>query len=139
MQARVIVPGGGELIRHDGWEAAIKIDSAATDGGLTVLETRHDAGSGATPHIHSRESETFLVLAGTFTFRVGDDEVEVGAGGWVFGPPGLAHGFEPGPNGGRLLHAFVPGGVEGFFTRRRNASTSGDQLRREYGIESVEG
>lgn len=139
MEPKVVEPNGGEVTKHDGWEATVKIGGDVSDGSLTVLETRHDPGSGASPHIHSRESETFFVQEGDFTFRVGDARVELGSGGVVFGPPGVIHGFEPGPNGGRLLHVFVPAGVEGFFTRRRDASAeSGDQLRREYGMESVD-
>lgn len=139
MRGTVIEPTGGEVAKHDGWEAVVKIDGSVTDGSLAVVETRHDPGSGASPHVHRRESETFVVLEGQFSFRLGDEEVLVEVGAVVFGPPGVVHGFEPGPNGGRLLHIFVPAGMEGFFTRPRDASPeSGDQLRGEYGVHSVE-
>jgi mannose-6-phosphate isomerase-like protein (cupin superfamily) len=101
---------------------------------LTILETRHEAGSSASAHIHSRESETFLVLEGTFTFRLGEERVELGPGGIAFGPLGTIHGFEAGISGGRLLHVFVPSGMEGFFTAPR---VRGIDLRRGYGVESV--
>ncbi len=140
VRPEVIEPGGGKSVQHDGWEAVIKLDGEVTDGSLTVLETRHDPGTGASPHVHRRESETFMVLDGQFTFRVGNAELEVGAGGVVFGPQGVAHGFEPGPGGGRLLHVFVPSGMEGFFItpRRDNSPAEGDRLRHAYGIASVD-
>ena len=139
MGGSVMKPDGAEIVKHDGWEAVVKIDGNVTDGSLAVVETRHDPGSGASPHIHSRESETFVVLDGSFTFRLGDEHVVVDAGGVVFGARGVAHGFEPGPNGGRLLHLFVPAGMEGFFKRRRDVpDASGEGLRREYGVESVD-
>jgi quercetin dioxygenase-like cupin family protein len=139
MQPKVTEPGGGESVLHTGWEAIIKLDGTVTDGSLTVLETRHDPGSGASPHIHSKESETFVVVDGEFTFRVGEDLIEVAAGGLVFGPPGVVHGFEPGRHGGRLLHIFVPSGMEGFFTTPRgNSPDQGDRLRDAYGIKSIE-
>ena len=139
MEPTIVNPTDGEVAKHDGWEATVKIGGEVTDGSLTVLETRHDPGSGPSPHIHSRESETFVVQEGEFTFRVGESRVAVGPRGVVFGPPGVVHGFEPGPDGGRLLHIFVPAGMESFFTRPRDgAPGSGDQLRREYGVESVE-
>ena len=138
MRATVIEPTGGQVAKHDGWEAAIKIDGSATSGSLAVVETRHDPGSGASPHVHRRESETFVVLEGRFSFRLGDEQVFVEAGGVVFGPPGVVHGFEPDSHGGRLLHVFVPAGMEGFFTRPRGGSPeSGEQLRREHGVDSV--
>jgi len=139
MELKMVKPNGGEVTKHDGWEATVKIGGDVTDGSLTVLETRHDPGTGASAHIHSRESETFIVQEGDFIFRVGDARVALGAGGVVFGPPGLVHGFEPGQDGGRLLHIFVPAGMETFFTRPRDGLPgSGDQLRHEYGIESIE-
>jgi mannose-6-phosphate isomerase-like protein (cupin superfamily) len=140
VRPEIIKPGGGNTVQHDGWEAVIKLDAEVTDGSLTVLETRHDPGTGASPHVHSHESETFMVLEGEFTFRVGDADVEVGAGAVVFGPQGVVHGFEPGPSGGRLLHVFVPSGMEGFFTqpRRDESPEAGDRLRQAYGIASVD-
>jgi quercetin dioxygenase-like cupin family protein len=130
----ILQPSDGQLVVHDGWEALVKLAGNATDGALTILETRHEAGSSASAHIHSRESETFLVLEGTFTFRLGEERVELGPGGIAFGPLGTIHGFEAGISGGRLLHVFVPSGMEGFFTAPR---VRGVDLRREYGVESV--
>jgi mannose-6-phosphate isomerase-like protein (cupin superfamily) len=138
MRGTVIEPTGGELAKHDGWEAAVKIDGSVTNGSFALVETRHDPGSGASPHVHRREGETFFVLEGQFAFQLGDERVSVETGGVVFGPPGVVHGFEPGPGGGRLLHIFAPAGIEGFFTRPRDASPdSGERLRREYAVESV--
>lgn len=140
VRPEVIQAGGGKAVQHDGWEAVIKLDAEVTGGTITVLETRHDPQTGASPHVHSHESETFMVLEGEFTFQLGDTDVEVGAGGLVFGPQGVAHGFEPGPGGGRLLHVFVPSGMEGFFTtpRRDDSDEEGDRLRHAYGIASVD-
>ncbi|HWG82797.1 MAG TPA: cupin domain-containing protein [Gaiellales bacterium] len=57
-------------------------------GGLTSRE-RPIAGL----HVHHSDDEAWYVLEGTLGFRVGDDEVEAGAGAAVFVPRGTPHSF----------------------------------------------
>jgi mannose-6-phosphate isomerase-like protein (cupin superfamily) len=137
-----IVPGAaGEVLEFGEWAAVIKVAAEATNGALTVIETRHGPREGADAHVHSRESETFLVMDGRVTFQVGDDRFDVEPGGIVFGPPGMAHGFEVGPDGGRLLHVFVPSGVEGYFRDMHAAEGTGGgdyvKIRKQYGVETM--
>jgi quercetin dioxygenase-like cupin family protein len=137
-----VVPGGmGEILEFGEWAAVVKVAADATKGTLSVIETRHDPGEGANAHIHSRESETFLVLDGQVTFQVGDERFEVQPGGIVFGPPGTPHGFEVGADGGRLLHLFVPGGMEGYFRDMYAAEATGEadyvKIRQQYGVATL--
>ena len=138
MEAKIVAPGDGELHKFEDWAAVIKIAAEESDGTVTVLETRHDPGNGASAHIHSGESEIFVVMEGRVTFQVGDASHEVEAGGIVFGPMGTIHGFEVGPTGGRLLHVFVPSGMEGYFRDQHDAAAAGDAdyiaIRRQYGV-----
>lgn len=135
---KIVAAGDGELLEFDDWAAVIKIAAEESDGTVTVLETRHDPGNGADAHTHSRESEIFFVLEGRVTFTVGAALHEVGPGGTVFGPMGTAHAFEVGPNGGRLLHVFVPSGMEGYFREmhagKAHADTDYIKIRRHYGV-----
>ncbi|HEY8583075.1 MAG TPA: cupin domain-containing protein, partial [Capillimicrobium sp.] len=57
------------------------------------------------PHCHSAEEELFVVLDGAGALLLGDDRVPVRAGHVIARPPGtgVAHGFEAGPAGLRLL------------------------------------
>jgi uncharacterized cupin superfamily protein len=57
--------------------------------------------SGWPRHCHSAEEELFVILAGTGTVRVGDEEAEVRSGHVLSRPAGttLAHGFRAGPEG----------------------------------------
>jgi len=57
--------------------------------------------SGWPRHCHSAEEELFVILAGTGTVRVGDEEAEVRSGHVLSRPAGttLAHGFRAGPDG----------------------------------------
>jgi mannose-6-phosphate isomerase-like protein (cupin superfamily) len=44
-------------------------------------------------HLHREEDEAWYVLEGRLGFRVGDDEVEAGAGEAVFVPRGTPHSY----------------------------------------------
>jgi uncharacterized cupin superfamily protein len=56
---------------------------------------------GSPRHCHGAEEELFIILAGSGTLRVGDEEVSVRTGHVVSRPPGtgLAHSFRAGPDG----------------------------------------
>jgi len=45
-------------------------------------------------HTHNTEDEVFYVLKGTLTFRCGNDEFDVGEGGFIFLPNGIEHGYK---------------------------------------------
>jgi len=81
----------------------------ALDGDFVVAEWS-DAGETsrdwpiAPLHVHHRDDEAWYVLEGTLGFRLGDDEVEVGAGSAVFAPRGVPHTFwNAGPGEARYL------------------------------------
>jgi uncharacterized cupin superfamily protein len=59
----------------------------------------------APPHCHSAEHELFVVLEGSGTLLLGDQELPVRAGSLVDRPPGtgVAHAFRAGPEGLKLL------------------------------------
>jgi quercetin dioxygenase-like cupin family protein len=64
---------------------------------LDVTWTRHEAGErGAEPHVHREHVDSFYVLEGELTFRVGPDleVVKAPAGTFVSVPPGVVHGFD---------------------------------------------
>ena len=63
---------------------------------LTVTWSRYAAGEqGPGLHVHREHTDAFYVLDGTVRFRVGPDgkPIDVGAGGFVAVPPGIAHAF----------------------------------------------
>jgi quercetin dioxygenase-like cupin family protein len=87
-----------------------------TGGAYFVMEAFVPPGGGPPAHIHWREDETFYVLEGNCTFRLGDDLVTAGPGDFVHVPRGIVHCFH---NGGtetaRLIITFTPAGIERFF------------------------
>ena len=67
---------------------------AGDDEGWTVLDYRLPARQfGAPFHYHEELIESFYVLSGEIWFRVGDDEVALGPGGFAFVPAGVPHSF----------------------------------------------
>src|SRR5258708_12218973 len=64
----------------------------ATGQSFAIREWR---GSGpAKLHVHNSDDEAWHVLDGTLRFRFADRSVDVGAGGTVFVPAGVAHTYE---------------------------------------------
>ena len=78
------------------------------------LDGAGEARWSAPLHTHHAEDEGFLVLEGEVTFQVGDEIVEAKAGDWLFGPRGVPHRFEVGPNGARMFWTLTPGGFDRF-------------------------
>jgi len=146
MPPTIVPVDSGERLQFADWQVLIKLSGADTGNSMSVLETVHDPGEGASPHIHTREHEMFFVLDGEVTFQVGDDKTTLARGSVVFGPTGIAHGFEVGSAGGRLLHVFVPSGradstIENYFRdlHTMDTETSFDDLRARHGMETIRG
>src|SRR6059058_5737453 len=83
-----------------------------TNGKYAMWEAIVPPGGGPPPHVHSREEESFYVLEGEVTFRVGDGLLVATAGTFVNMPVGTPHAFrndsgEP----ARMLISVAPAGL----------------------------
>jgi quercetin dioxygenase-like cupin family protein len=81
-----------------------------TGGRLSVIECTIRKGMEPPAHIHHVEDEAFYVLSGLWRFRCGDAQSEVGPGGFVMLPRGVAHTFTVDADGARALMVTTPGG-----------------------------
>jgi mannose-6-phosphate isomerase-like protein (cupin superfamily) len=71
---------------------------------------------GPPPHIHLNEDETFYVLEGTPTFRLGDERITARPGDFVNVPRGNLHCFRNfSDDPVRMILTFTPAGIERFF------------------------
>jgi quercetin dioxygenase-like cupin family protein len=86
-----------------------------TGGRLTVYEILFPPDSGPPLHVHEREDETFYVIEGSLSVRMGDEEFEAPTGSFVFQPRGFTHAFRSSSEGARALLLVVPSGLESFF------------------------
>ena len=67
-------------------------------------------------HIHLNEHETFYVLDGAPTFRLGDERIVAGPGDFVNVPKGVLHNFRNlSDRPVRMILTFTPAGIEKFF------------------------
>lgn len=87
-----------------------------TDGAYFSMLAVVPPMGGPPPHTHRDEDETFYILEGHPTFRLGDERVQAGPGDFVNIPRGMLHCFrnftdEP----VRMILTFTPSGIERFF------------------------
>ncbi|MCL4200961.1 MAG: cupin domain-containing protein [Pirellulaceae bacterium] len=84
-----------------------------TDGRYAMFEAIVSPGGGPPPHIHSREEESFFVLEGEVTFRVGDEQIVARAGTFANMPIGSLHSFRNGTDKpARMIVSVAPAGFE---------------------------
>lgn len=83
----------------DGWTYRQDIDFTVKAGelrpgrGAAVIEYTTQKGEEPPLHTHDTEDEVFYVLQGDLTFHCGGENFDVGAGGFVYLPMGIEHGY----------------------------------------------
>src|SRR5262249_21375219 len=83
-----LAPEAGELLQLLGEPRVLKVTPAEDGGAYLQFETTHEPGSSVPPHWHHDEDEAFYVLAGEYTFSIGDSRVTAPAGAFAFVPRG---------------------------------------------------
>ena len=78
---------------------------------------------------------------GSYEFFCGQERIDAGPGWFVFLPHGVPHRYRAGPEGGRVLMLFAPGGTEVYFrdiaVAMADETTTGttlEQLAEHHGI-----
>ena len=94
-----------------------KVGDGDTGGAYSIHDNIIPAGSPEPlPHIHRDHEETFYVLEGELTVRVGQRTFTAPAGSFVVIPRGVVHQpSNPGREPTRVLLIFSPAGMERFF------------------------
>jgi mannose-6-phosphate isomerase-like protein (cupin superfamily) len=99
-----------------GGKVTIHATAEETGGAFGSWETVVPPGGGPAPHLHTRETEVFRVLSGTFRFRCGTDVFDAPEGTVVTLPPHVEHGWtNVGDGEGRVFGVVSPGGFERLF------------------------
>jgi quercetin dioxygenase-like cupin family protein len=86
-----------------------------TAGSFGLMESVFARGAEPPPHVHHREDESFFVLGGDLTVRVGDDTFSAAPGSFVFCPRDVPHLLTVHSEQARTLTLVTPGGLESFF------------------------
>jgi quercetin dioxygenase-like cupin family protein len=93
------------------------VGAGESGGAVSMLEVTIPPRTLIKPHVHSREDEFSLVLAGTIGVRQGDHTTEeLPTGSWLVKPRSIPHAMwnvaeEP----ARILEVVAPGGLERYF------------------------
>jgi mannose-6-phosphate isomerase-like protein (cupin superfamily) len=102
------------VIPSSGGPEPVHFGPAESQGAYVVIVGTFPAGQPAPPlHVHPHTDEAFYVADGDATFRLGDREVPVTAGGLVFVPRGMPHTvWNSGDRAVRGLILVSPGDAE---------------------------
>ncbi|HET6404074.1 MAG TPA: cupin domain-containing protein [Candidatus Thermoplasmatota archaeon] len=129
----------GKLLEPPMGPQLVKLSARETDGVFELIEIEVRPGMGPPLHIHPTFDESFYVLEGTLTLRVGDDMYEVHAGGSAIAPAGEVHSWtNRGDKPMRFLQVTAPGGsmedmLEAFAARPLLSPEEMAQLAELYG------
>ena len=108
---------GKPLPNPIGGRMVVKVRDEDTGGSFSVHDNVIPAGSpGPLPHLHRDHEETFYVLEGELTVRVGERTITAPVGSFVVIPRGVVHQpSNPTTESTRVLLIFSPSGMEHFF------------------------
>jgi quercetin dioxygenase-like cupin family protein len=127
-KAHSVQPEEGRSIDLGVASMRIIASGETTGSAFTVAEMSGTTeGPWTVPHVHQGFEESFYVLDGLFTFRIGEERIEAASGSYVLVPRCTAHTFEAAAGGGRFLLLMVPGGLEEMFLELANLP--GDAIR----------
>ena len=90
----VLLPSMAPLDHKGGMDIRVWVSSKMTNGLFSSVETAVAPKlMGPAPHYHKELDELMYVLEGTASILIGDDVVEVEAGGWHLRPRMIKHTF----------------------------------------------
>ena len=103
-------PGEGRQLTLITDAVTIKAATADTGGVYALYETETPPAGGCPPHAQRYDDETLFVIEGRYAVLVGEEQVELGPGGYAFIPRGTVHAFtNPGSEPARMLVLVTPG------------------------------
>jgi quercetin dioxygenase-like cupin family protein len=116
-QAWLLSPDGGQHFKPSPNEDVFfKISGDQIEGLFDYFEIRVGYLEGPPLHIHSVQHETFHVIEGLLTVRVGDELVQAHAGDFLYIPKGVVHTYGNLTEGttARAVGNIAPGGFDKF-------------------------
>jgi quercetin dioxygenase-like cupin family protein len=112
----VVPAGGGKHFNSPtpGRSFAMKLLGRETGESIMMFEETLPAGTASLYHLHQDSDEVAWVLAGEFTFRIGDEVTVGGPGTCAFMPRNVAHAWKnSGSETGRVLFLYTPAAAGG--------------------------
>jgi quercetin dioxygenase-like cupin family protein len=112
----VVPAGGGKHFASptQGRSFAMKLLGHETNDSIMLFEETLPAGTSSIHHLHRDSDEVAWVLAGEFTFKIGDEISAGGPGTCVFMPRDIPHAWKnTGGDTGRVLFLYTPAAAGG--------------------------
>ena len=142
----VVPAGGGKRLDSptQGRFFSLKLLGHETDQSIMMFEETLPAGTASLFHLHRDSDEVAWVLAGEFTFKIGDEVTAGGPGTCAFMPRDVPHAWKnTGSETGRVLFLYTPAAagayVESLLERPAGPidEDERDKVRRRYRWEVV--
>jgi mannose-6-phosphate isomerase-like protein (cupin superfamily) len=117
--------GGGYMLpSRDGTQIAaiglgitMKTNGKSTHDAYSLFEYAIPAETNGPPaHLHTREDESFICLAGRLDVALGGEEFVLNFGDYLFLPRNVVHTFRnPYPEEARVISVVSPAGLEAYY------------------------
>ena len=120
-------PDEGDTITVGASRAVFKVETGDGDDTFSLTETTLEPGfPGPVPHLHEQLLDSFYVLEGTLTLRLGDETRVAPAGSYGFVPPGNVHTFSNASSEPvRMLNLMAPAGFEQYLKEMASTLPAG--------------
>jgi len=136
----VVPAGGGTHFASStpGRSFAMKLLGHETGDSIMMFEETLPAGTASLHHLHHNSDEVAWVLAGEFTFQIGDEVTTGGPGTCAFMPRNVPHAWKnTGSDTGRVLFLYTPADAGGYIEalaegRPQDDAERSNQLERHH-------
>jgi quercetin dioxygenase-like cupin family protein len=128
-----VVPAGGGThfaSRTPGRHFALKLLGHETGESIMMFEETLPAGTSSLHHLHRESDEIAWVLAGEFTFKIGDEITTGGPGTCAFMPRNVPHAWKnTSSETGRVLFMYTPADAGGYIEAMAEGRPTDDDDR----------
>lgn len=100
----------------------------ATNGRHALIKILVDQGAEPPAHTHSREDESYFVLKGSIRYNIGEDQITVNEGEYVYLPKDVPHSFQILSEKAELLMWLSPAGLDQWFWDNSAPAPDGKSL-----------
>jgi quercetin dioxygenase-like cupin family protein len=128
----VVPAGGGKQVASPtpGRSFALKLLGHETEQSIMMFEETLPPGTSSLHHLHHDSDEVAWVLAGEFTFKIGDEITVGGPGTCAFMPRDVPHAWKnTGSETGRVLFLYTPAQAGGYIEALADGHPMGNEER----------